>query len=159
MMEKFWVLIEHMLNSVIFVLGTSTRCISPRYGPPLVVVFLTGSRLSFDAGGMVWGRIISNEDPDHEITMHFYFEDCEWGRSSLRSTRATEAATRVSPVLSIASIYYSCVPSSCLGSSHCYPLLLDHGILPHYCEHWPQHQLQGSVSADCAVPETLAFCF
>ena len=24
------------------------------------------------SGGMVWGRIISNEDPEHEITMHFY---------------------------------------------------------------------------------------
>ena len=46
MMEKFWGLTEHMLNSVLFALG-----------------------------GMVWGRIVSNEDPEHEITFHFGLED------------------------------------------------------------------------------------
>ena len=46
MLEKFWVLVEHMLNSVIFTLG-----------------------------GMVWGRIVSNADPEHEITFHFYPSD------------------------------------------------------------------------------------
>ena len=46
MMEKFWVLAEHMLNTILFTLG-----------------------------GMVWGRIISNEDPEHSITMQFQASD------------------------------------------------------------------------------------
>ena len=73
-MEKFWVLTEHMLNSVLFVLGTlvigrnrGRNTICAKKADPIAVY----------AGGMVWGRIISNEDPDHEITMHFYPEDCK----------------------------------------------------------------------------------
>lgn len=46
MMDKFWVLVEHMLNTVLFTLG-----------------------------GMVWGRIVSNQDPEHSITMHFNASD------------------------------------------------------------------------------------
>ncbi|KAL3912314.1 MAG: hypothetical protein SGILL_006933, partial [Bacillariaceae sp.] len=46
MLEKFWVLFEHILNSVLFTLG-----------------------------GMVWGRIISNQDPEHSITFQFTAAD------------------------------------------------------------------------------------
>ena len=45
-MDKFWVLVEHLLNSLLFTLG-----------------------------GNVWGRIISNADPEHIIAFEFHAPD------------------------------------------------------------------------------------
>ena len=52
MMDKFWTLVEHILNSLLFTLG-----------------------------GNVWGRIISNGDPEHIIA--FTFGAKEWGEMIL----------------------------------------------------------------------------
>lgn len=46
MMEKFWVMLEHILNSLLFNLG-----------------------------GMVWGRIVSGQDPEHKISFEFTASD------------------------------------------------------------------------------------
>lgn len=47
MMEKFWVMVEHILNSLLFVLG-----------------------------GVVWGTVISGEDPDR---LNYSFTATDWG--------------------------------------------------------------------------------
>ena len=46
MMEKFWVLLEHILNSILFHLG-----------------------------GMIFGRIASGHDPEHRITVRIGLKD------------------------------------------------------------------------------------